>query len=216
MKSIRQNPFRRIDKFDEGKEIEQPSILSKIEMWEQSWLACANILKDHNGVNIRTYHFLIEKWIPILNKIHNYPIGNFTEYHPAFVYCESPNNLKEIISVYYNSPLNPDKKMVFVFNVPLFRKLHSLYVSSSYRNNRMQSDLDRGIINLSNRNFLNLQPADYYKLSSCWYLLFIAVNHALTHVESYEKYFSTAYDTHEYFRKSSFHKLYLHGRIKYA
>lgn len=215
MKSIR--PYRRVDKIDEGKEVSQPSVSSKIEIWEQSWLACAYILSSYNSFLINTYHVLIEKWIPILNKTHNFPLQKLSQYLPIFVYCEKPNNLKEIISIFFD--LQSDDiniPMYIIFNVPLFKKLHNLYISLSYTNNTINYDLDRGVVNLSNRNFFNLQPADYYKLSSCWYLLFIAVNHALTHVESFEKYDTASYNSHENFKKSSFHKLYLHGRITYG
>lgn len=210
-------PYRHVDKIDEGKEINQPSVLSKIQIWEQSWLACASVLSSYNGSLIKTYHVLIEKWIPILNKAHNYPIQKLSQYVPIFVYCEKPNNLKEIISIFFD--LQSDDmtiRMYIVFNVPLFKKLLNLYISLSQTNSPMHSDLDRGVINLSNHNLFNLQPAEYYRLSSCWYLLFIAVCHALTHIESFEKYDTASYNNHEYFKKSHFHKLYLHGRIKYG
>lgn len=214
---MRSHPYRRVDKMNEDKEAVQPSVSSKIEIWKKAWLACAHVLSSCNGALIRQYHLLIEKWIPLINKAHNYPIQKLALYNPIFVYCDRPNPLKEIISFYFD--LQSDDMtipMYIVFNVPLFKKLCNLYITLNMKNNQLNYDLDRGIVNLTSSNFLNLQPADYLKISTCWYLLFIAVNHALSHLESFEKYDTASYMNHEYNSKSSFYKLYLYGRIKHA
>lgn len=214
---MRPHPYRRVDKINEGKETIQPPVSSKIEIWKKAWLACANVLSSCNGALIKQYHILIEKWIPLINKAHNYPIQKMALYNPIFVYCDKPNPLKEIISFYFD--LQSDDMnipMYIVFNVPLFKKLCNLYIALNMKNNQLNYDLDRGIVNLTSNNFLNLQPADYLKISTCWYLLFIAINHALSHLESFEKYDTASYNNHEYNNKSSFHKLYLYGRIKHT
>lgn len=209
------NTYRHVDKIEEYKDL--PSISSKIEIWERAWLACAKVLCMTDGVSIKEYHNLIEKWIPILNKIHNYPIQKLSEYTPIFIYCEKANAPKEIISIYFdinNSDLN--MPIYIIFNVVLFRKLHNIYITSNVKNNQVNCDLDRGVINLSNNNFLNMHPAEYFRLSSAWYLLFIAVNHALAHIYSFEKYDTASYSDHTYVKKSTFYKMYLYGRIKHS
>lgn len=216
MEPTRHHPYRRVDKINEGRETVQQPVSSKIETWKKAWLACAHILSTYNGIYMKQYHTLIEKWIPILNKVHNYPIQKLSLYNPVFVYCEKPNPLKEILSFYFD--LQSDDlniPMYIILNVPLFKKLCQLYISLNVKNNQLNVDLDRGIVNLTSHNFLNLQPADYLKFSTCWYLLFIAVNHALTHLESFEKYDTASYNSHEYTTKSCFHKMYLYGRIKH-
>lgn len=209
--------IRRVDKIHEAKTELQPTVAPKIEIWERSWLACANVLMMYNGLHLKEYHVLVEKWIPIINKAHNFPISKLMDFIPVFIYLDKPNPMKEILAIYFELQSNQGNKLMYiVFNVPLFKKLCRLYISIRSKSNQINHDLDRGVINLTNFNFLNIHAADYFKASTSWYLLFIAVNHALTHIESFEKYDTASYSDHSYARKSAFFKLYFYGRIEHT
>lgn len=207
--------IRRVDKINESKEF-QPSVAPKIEIWERSWLACANILMTYNTLPINECHCLIEKWIPVINKAHNYPITKLMDFIPVFIYCDKPNSIKEIFMIYFELHNNDGNKLMYiVFNVYLFKKLKKLYILTRSKSNQVNHDLDRGVINLSNSNFLNIHMADYFKVSTSWYLLFIAINHALSHVDSFFKFDTASYSDHTYSRKSTFFKMYFYGRIEH-
>lgn len=208
--------IRRVDKIHEAKSELQPSVAPKIEVWERSWLACANVLMMYNGIDLKDIHLLVERWVPLLNKLHSSPISNLMDFIPIFIYCDKPNPIKEILMVYFDLQSNQGNKLMYiVFNVPLFKKLRKQYILARSKSNQLNNDLDRGVVNLSNSNFLNIHAADYFKVSTSWYLLFIAVNHALTHIESFERYDSASYSDHSYARKSSFSKMYFYGRIEH-
>lgn len=208
--------IRRVDKIQESRtELQEPSAAPKIEVWERAWSACADVLMMHNGLDLKEIHILVERWLPLVNKIHSFPIKNLMDYIPVFIYCDKPNPIKEILMIYFELQANQENKLMYIiFNVPLFKKLRKLYILARSKTNQIHHDSDRGVVNLSNTNFLNIHTADYFKVSTSWYLLFIALNHALCHIECFQNYDSACYNDHSYARKSSFSKMYFYGRIE--
>lgn len=203
---------REIDKYEENRSPINVDI--KIRAWQEAWFLCSQVLNQYSMVNkISDYHLILEQWIPLINRAHNHPISLLNKYETSFYMLNKPSNLQEIFLVLFDIQ-GDQPHMYIIFNCHLFSTLHKLICDIYSKNNEMNVDLDRGTVNLIAACNMQIHPAEHFKLNMAWYLLFIAVNHMMAHLECFEKLDTQSYSDHSQLRKSSFYKMYIYGRVK--
>ncbi|GFU12377.1 hypothetical protein NPIL_138451 [Nephila pilipes] len=207
---------RKVDNYEEKR---RPNIQCdiKIQAWKDSWFLCMQTLNEFNCNNIRDYHIIIERWIPLINKAHGSPITKLHEYQPTFYYLDKAMGPKEILQAYFDVQTEEvGIPMYIIFNVYLFKKIYNQFCSIYAKNSQMNVDNDRGTVNLLASGGFNVHPSEHFKMSTTWHFLFILVNHLLAHIECFEKYDTASYNDHNIIKKSSFYKMYMYGRVNHS
>ncbi|GFT93034.1 hypothetical protein NPIL_431431, partial [Nephila pilipes] len=92
---------RKVDNYEEKR---RPNIQCdiKIQAWKDAWYLCMQTLTEFSCSNIRDYHIIIERWIPLINKAHGSPITKLHEYQPTFYYLDEAIGPKEILQAYFD------------------------------------------------------------------------------------------------------------------
>lgn len=207
---------RPIDRHTVRKSNSRGPSLSKINQWRDAWIACYQIVEHLQNADIKRFHTIFEKWVPILNYIFHKPIANLERYQAKFYYLNEPNGPKEVIQLYIEENPFEELTLVYViFNLYEFNLIHQQFCLNMSKSNQMLVDQGKGTINLLCLNEYETNPADYFKLMTCWHLLFIYTLHALAHWETYDKYEHAHYDTHTYLRDSPFFKIFYYGHLTY-
>lgn len=190
---------------------------SKVSRWRDAWSACYQMVEELDPNDLRHFHTVFEKWVPILNWIFDSPISNLERYDPVFYYCTEPNGPKEILQLYFSENRYDDDHVTVnvIFNLHEFMAIHRLYVSNFSKSNAMLVNEARGTINMTSLEDCDYDPAVYFKNMTTWQLLFIFTCHALTHFEAYNTLEHAHYDDHLYARDSVFYKLHFLGQIVY-
>lgn len=205
---------REIDTYEDRKK--SSNFKSKIAAWEEAWALCQEAVNDHLGSNVRNLHPVVEKWMCLINRAHGYPVPLST-FVASFHYVEKSTSLKEVFQVYFGvASAEFGTPMYVLFNVELFNRVYAKYCSSYLRSTNYNVDHDRGTVDLRLNNELQLHPAEYFKMSTLWYLLFLFVCHMLAHVDTFHKYSTASYNDHSLLKKSCFYKIFVYGRVKHA
>ena len=193
--------------------------ISKINKWRDAWLACYRIVEEFTTVDIKQFHSIFERWVPILNWVFDRPIHPLDRYDAEFYYCNQPNGPNEIIKLYFDDDPKEEIDSIpvyVVFNVYEFQIIQKRYCLDYTKSNQMVFNEARGTVNLraalENERY---NPAEYFQTMTCWHLLFIYTLHALAHWDTYNKYDNGHYDTHLYVRDSPFFKFHFYGQIVY-
>lgn len=192
--------------------------VSKVNKWRDAWLACYRVVEEYTAVDIKQFHTIFERWVPILNCIFDQPIYQLDRYEPIFFYCNQPNGPNEVIRLYFDENRMADETQIvyIIFNVYAFHDTQKKYCLEYTKSNQMLYNESRGTINLQCMMENDLyNPAEYFQTMTCWQLLFIYTLHALSHWDAYDKYENSCYDTHIYVRDSPFFKFYFYGQVVY-
>lgn len=201
---------------DDNQQRRPPSSLSKVSKWRDAWTACYQVVEGMDATDLRHFHSIFEKWVPILNWIFENPIPNLERYEPIFYYCTDPGGPKEILQLYFGENRFDERTTVnVIFNLFEFKAIHRLYCTNFSKSNQMLVNEARGTINMVSSDQYEHDPAQYFQTMTTWQLLFIFTLHALSHWDAYDKYEHAHYDDHLYVRDSSFYKLYFYGQVIY-
>lgn len=213
---------REIDRHERVKSVSPKhnnSTLTKIDLWRKAWAQCYDIVDQWETFDIKKFHYVLERWIPILNRVFNYPILHLeTKYQMILLYCDEPCGNKEVIHFIFDDNPTPDGsiKTFIIFNVYEFRKIFKNYCSNFSRNNVMLIDENRGTINMQACQGFTNKTADYFKYITTYHLLFIYTLHAMAHLNVFHIHDHSHYDNHAYVKDSPFFKLYFYGQILHS
>lgn len=186
--------------------------VSKVSKWIDAWTACYEIVQDQTGLDLKQFHLIFERWVPILNWIFQKPIFRLEKYVPYFYYCHQQNGPKEIIHLYMEPDFNEGGTIVHVvFNFHEFNLIHKKYCTELSKSNELLFNEARGTINLSSLMDEERNSAEYFQIMTGWQLLFIHTLHALAHWNMYDKYRHAHYDTHLPIKESPFYNFYCCG-----
>lgn len=187
---------------------------SKVDQWIHAWTACYEIVQDYSHLDLKDFHTIFERWVPLLNWIFDKPIRHLDTYEPYFYYCLEPNGPKEIIQLYMEPDLTEGGTLVhIIFNMHDFLNIHKRSCDQLSKSNQLLFNEARGTINLSTLLDEDCQTADYFQSMTCWQLLFIYTLHALAHWDTYDSYKHAHYDTHQYMKESPFYKFHCCGDL---
>ena len=191
--------------------------ISKVNKWRDAWMACYRVVEEFTTVDLKQFHTIFERWVPILNWIFDRPIHHLNRYLPTFYYCNQSNGPQEIIKLYMDEDSEDDLTTVhIIFNLYEFKIIQKRYCLDYTKSNQMLYNEARGTVNLASIMQIDQHnPAEYFNTMTCWHLLFIYTLHALAHWDTYNKYESGYYDTHLYVRDSPFYKFHFYGQIVY-
>lgn len=208
---------RPIDKHESYRTLTNLQPTSKVARWREAWNACYQVVENIPTVNLKEFHIIFERWVPILNWIFGRPIPKLDRYSPIFFYSFQPNGPKEIIKLYMDENALEDSTQVYIiFNVHEFQIIKKRYCLDYTASNQMLYNEARGTVNLSSILQNEQQnPAEYFQTMTCWHLLFIYTLHALAHWDVYDKYEHCYYDSHLYLNQSPFYKFYFYGQVVY-
>lgn len=207
---------REIDRHEVRKPGPASVVHSRIAQWRDLWTDCFRVVDEWDANDLRRFHYVLERWIPLMNRHLDYPISDTDRFDVTFYYCDEPSGPKEILQLYMDETATPEgKTSVFVvFNLCEFRKIHRQYCNDFTRNNQMLVDEARGTINLSAAAFDGAaHPAGYFKNLTTWQLLFVYALHALAHLDVFDTYDHAHYDSHMYVKDSPFFRLHFYGQI---
>lgn len=208
---------REIDKHERVRPSKsKPSNQTKIALWRKAWMRCQSAIEQWENFDLREIYYILERWIPLLNKTFNNPFSRLDKFQITMYSYEYQNGPKEIIQFYTNDTPNPENiKIVYgIFNICDFLKILKSTLESLSGKNNMYMDEARGTINLDmNGHKSKLQHATYHKKRITSYLLFIYTLHALAHLHIYSIYKHAHFDNHKYLNNSPFFKLYYSGYI---
>lgn len=188
--------------------------VNKVSKWLDAWIACYHVVEDSTSPNLKSFHQIFERWVPILNWIFEKPIFDLEAYDPKFYYCHEPNGPKEIIQLYFEE--NPSVQITtihVIFNLYEFNMIHKKFCVELSRSNQLLVNEGRGTIDLSSAMEHQQDSAQYFQTMMSWQLLFIYTLHAMAHFDIYNKYRHAHYDTHQYMRDSPFYKFYCCGEM---
>lgn len=192
------------------------STLAKIAQWREAWIACYQVVEDWQTCDLKRFHTIFERWVPILNWVFKNPIPHLERYNVLFYYCQQSNGPKEILQLYMDeNPVEAETTVHVVFNLYEFNLIHKHYCQNMGKSNQLLVNEARGTVNLSSCHEYDCNPADYFQTMTTWQMLFLYTLHALAHWDAYDKYEHGYYDTHLYVRDSPFFKLYFYGQIVY-
>lgn len=190
--------------------------LTKMNRWRDAWIACYEVVEERQTCDLKQFHSIFERWVPILNWVLQKPISDLDRYEVFFYYCNDPFGPKEIVQLYMDeNPLDEQTGVHVVFNMYEFLLIHKQYCYNMNKTNHLLVNESRGTINISGCREYENCPADYFQTMTMWQMLFIYTLHALAHWDAYDKYEHAHYDTHLYVRDSPFFKLYFYGQIIY-
>lgn len=191
--------------------------VSRLHKWRDAWMACFSVVDGHASIHLKNFHNIIGQWITILNWIFGNPIQNLQQYVPYFYYWGVPHGPKEILHMYMDPSVgdNGERYVHIIFNVYEFNKLHREYCDNMNKNNNMLVDEARGTINFSMLEEPTHNPAEFFKYTSAWQLLFLFTIHMMAHWDTFDKYQHANYDTHARVRESEFFNLYFAGTLTY-
>lgn len=208
---------RPIDHHETRSHLKKFKPTSKVKKWREAWSACYRVVEEYSYMDLKQFHKIFERWVPILNIIFENTIPKLDKYDPTFFYCNQANGPKEIIKLYMDENIvNGRITTYIIFNIYEFNIIHKQYCTEYAKSNQMNYNEARGTVNLTSLMESDQHnPAEYFKLMSCWYLLFIYTLHALAHWDTYDKYDHGYYDTHSYVRDSPFFKFHFYGQIVY-
>lgn len=208
---------REIDKHERVKPSKSKSSnLTKIEMWRKAWMRCQSSIEQFENFDLKDIHYILEQWIPLLNKTFNNPFSRLDKFQFTMYFYEYQNGPKEIFQFYIDDTPNPENiKIVYlIFNLCDFLKILKSTLECLSGKNNMYMDEARGTLNLNRDGYKSkLQYAAYHKKRITIYLLFIYMLHALAHLHIYSIYKHAHYDNHKYLNNSPFFKLYYSGYI---
>lgn len=208
---------RQIDRHESKRKSSNIRSMSRVNKWRDAWKACYCVVEEFTTVDLRQFHTIFERWVPILNWIFDRPIHRLDRYEPIFYYCNQPNGPKEIIKLYMDENVTDDQITVYIiFNIYEFLIIQRRYCLDYTKSNQMLFNDARGTVNLASM-MENEQhnPAEYFQTMTCWHLLFIYTLHALAHWDAYDKYEHGYYDSHLNVRDSPFFKFHFYGQIVY-
>lgn len=210
---------RPIDRHESRRNPTNIRSMSRVNKWRDAWSACYRIVEEFTVVDLKQFHTIFERWVPILNWIFDRPIHHLNRYEPIFFYCYQPNGPKEIIKLYMDENVIDEHIVVYIiFNVYEFTIIQRRYCLDYTKSNQMLYNEARGTVNLASmieNEQSNLNPAEYFQTMTCWHLLFIYTLHALAHWDAYDKYEHAHYDTHLNVRDSPFFKFHFYGQVIY-
>lgn len=187
---------------------------SRVDRWIQAWTACYEITQDYSHLELKQFHAVFERWVPILNWIFEKPIRHLDTYDPYFYYCTAPNGPKEMIQLYMEQDLAEGGTFVhIIFNLYEFNVIYKRACQELAKSNQLLFNEARGTVNLSTLLDEETNTAEYFQSMTCWQLLFIYTLHALAHWDIYDSYKHAHYDTHLYMKESVFYKFYCRGDL---
>lgn len=186
--------------------------IGKVSKWIDAWNACYEVVQEQMGLDLKHFHLVFERWVPVLNWIFQKPIFRLEKYVPYFYYCNEQNGPKEIIHLYMEPDFNEGGTIVHVvFNLHEFNLIHKKYCAELSKSNELLFNEARGTINLSSLMDEERNTAEYFQIMTGWQLLFIHTLHALAHWNMYDKYRHAHYDTHLPMKESVFYNFYCCG-----
>lgn len=208
---------RPIDRHESKRNLSNSRSVSRVNKWRDAWAACYGVVEEFTTVDLKQFHTVFERWVPILNWIFDRPIYKLNRYDPIFFYCHQSNGPKEIIKLYMDENVTDEQITVYViFNVYEFQIIQRRYCLDYSKSNQMLYNEARGTVNLSSMMEIDQHnPAEYFQTMTCWHLLFIYTLHALAHWDAYDKYEHCYYDTHLNVRDSPFFKFHFYGQVIY-
>lgn len=187
---------------------------SKVDQWIHAWTACYEIVQDYSHTDLKQFHSIFERWVPVLNWIFEKPIRHLDLYEPYFYYYNEPNGPKEIIQLYMEQDMVEGHTLVhIIFNLYDFKMIYKRSCQELSKSNQLLFNEARGTINLSTVLDEEYTTAEYFESMTCWQLLFIYTLHALAHWDIYDTYKHAHYDTHLYMKESVFYKFYCRGDL---
>lgn len=190
--------------------------VSRVNKWQDAWTACYEVVRDQQTCDLKSFHLVFERWVPILNWIFEKPIFRLELYEPLFYYCSQQNGPKEVIMLYLE-PSNEAAtcKMHIIFNLFEFNNIYKRFCSDMSQSNQLLLNEARGTINLSSLFEEEQNTAEYFQTMTCWQLLFVHTLHALAHLDIYDKTRHAHYDKHHFMRDSVFFRFYCNGEVVY-
>lgn len=188
---------------------------SRVHTWREAWIACHRVVDQFNAVDLKQFHCVFERWVPLLNRAFDDPI-QLDRYSFTFYYCDESVGPKEILQLYMDESTTEEGKtcVYVVFHVHKFRQVHKTYCDDYSRNNRLLVDEARGTVHLSGigRDGCGVgAPPQYFKSLATWIALFSFTMHAMAHLEAFDRTDHAHYDTHMIVRDSVFYKLVVYG-----
>lgn len=189
-------------------------VLTKINKWRNAWTSCYEIVSEWQRCDLKQFHFIFERWVPILNWIFENPIP-LNNYETHFYYHSEPNGPKEVVHIYMD-PYEKNCRAHVIFNLYEFNIIRKKYYQHVSKSNNMLVDEARGIVNLSFHKEQEKNPAEYFQTMTTWQLLFVYTLHALAHWQVFQETGHQHYDSHLNVRESPFFKLYFYGQIMYG
>lgn len=205
---------RQIDTHESKRKKSTNPSSSKVDQWIHAWTACYEIAQDYSHTDLKEFHSIFERWVPILNWIFEKPIRHLDLYEPYFYYYNEPNGPKEIIQLYMEQDMVEGNTFVhIIFNLYDFKIIYKRSCQELAKSNQLLFNEARGTINLSTVLDEDYTTAEYFESMTCWQLLFIYTLHALAHWDIYDTYKHAHYDTHLYMKESVFYKFYCRGDL---
>lgn len=207
---------RQIDRHEPANKNILSRPVSNVNKWRDAWMACYKIVEEYPSFDIKQFHNIFERWVPILNWIFDSPIPQLDRYDAVFYYCQQPIGPKEIIKLYMDEKMEEDMTTVYIiFNVYEFQIIQKRYCQDYTKSNQMLYNEARGTVHLSSLENERHNPAEYFQTMTCWHLLFIYTLHAMAHWHTYSRYDNGFYDTHMYLRDSPFFKFHFYGQVSF-
>lgn len=207
---------RPIDKHESKRNASNIRSISRVNKWRDAWWACFRVVEEFTSADVKQFHSVFERWVPIVNWIFGRPIHRLDRYEPVFFYCNHPNGPNEIIKLYMDENSMDDDciKVYVIFNEYEFKIIQKRYCLDYTRSNRLLYNEARGTVNLATCTENDQSdPAEYFQVMTCWQLLFIYTLHALAHWDTYDKYENGYYDSHLKVRDSPFFKFHFYGQV---
>lgn len=209
---------REVDRHERAQTCRTTATRSRILAWRDAWNLCYRTVENLDGCEVRQFHQVFAKWVPILNRVLGSPIRNLDRYNMSMYYCDEPVGPEEIIHFYFNEVAIADgtRPTYVLFNLHEFRKLHRQFCSNYAQGNEMLVDEERGTVNMTayyEQGMQSVCPALYYKNTTTWQLLFIFTLHAMAHLDLYDKYHNSFYKAHKNIQSSVFFKIFFYGQV---
>ena len=191
---------------------------TKINVWRKAWLKCQSSIEQWGDLELKNIDYVLERWIPILNKTFDNPLSDLHNYEIFLYIYENQNGPREIITFWVNDKPNPRNVtyVYIIFNSNEFRKVVKYVLECLDGKNDMYVDEARGTINISHGDSECRSRTDhaiYHRIRIIRYLLFVYTLHGLAHLHMYSIYKHSFFDNHKYLSNSPFFKLYYSGYI---
>lgn len=186
---------------------------NKINQWRDAWIACYDFVSDWQTIDLKNFHYIFEKWVPLINLIFGNQI-KLSRYNTSFYYIYDLAGPKEVLHLYVDNSLLQETHEVYVlFNLHAFQKIQRQYCQDQSRSQHMLVNEARGTVNLNHFLEHESNPAEYFRIMTTWQLLFVYTVHLLSHWDTFDKYDHSDYENHVLLRESPFHKLHFYGQM---